>query len=496
MKGGILLRLAFFGAVALSPPAVFAADTGSEKAEYEAWIASHGHKEMTATQLDGKNHPLRLMLFGVKNEGTESEFMERREVTAGGDLLGFSGTLHFGNLAGGGKKLPADTLARLDELLATLPDDGGRLPPLNRRVLIQYSVGGKMVTRVYDRGNLPDAALEIFRLSNYDLEVYLPRIKPQSEIDARGYEPDGFLCLAPDHRQLLFTGMNQPLQVWDLTSHELVREIRGLGSRDIALSPDGSEAVIGDSGGSDVLDMHTWEHRRVRELAGKAQYLPGERPVLVLAYRRELKFYDSRNWQPVDRLPEIPPDAVQYVPAAKSGRAVVAFKDGTLALWDAKEQRTVARLEAHAVLNQAAFSVDESLVAVAARVTEPKVREGQIDIWETVTGRKVQSLRPFEKGIDASVPVTGLIWSPDGEYLLAGTVAVRPYGETAVSVFNLKTGRHRGQFICAHRINGIVLLPDASQLVVGCTAGKIQFWDFPAAMKQIKAFEESLGPTP
>ena len=41
---------------------------------------------------------------------------------------------------------------------------------------------------------------------------------------------------------------------------------------------------------------------------------------------------------------------------------------------------------------------------------------------------------------------------------------------------------------------GAVLGPDNRELVVGCADSKIRFWDFPSAMKQIQAFENSLAP--
>jgi WD40 repeat protein len=62
-----------------------------------------------------------------------------------------------------------------------------------------------------------------------------------------------------------------------------------------------------------------------------------------------------------------------------------------------------------------------------------------------------------------------------------------------ISVWNVKTGRYRGEFTGNHgEVVGTALLPDGSQLVAGSADGRIRFWDFPAAMEQIRKFEDSL----
>ena len=61
-----------------------------------------------------------------------------------------------------------------------------------------------------------------------------------------------------------------------------------------------------------------------------------------------------------------------------------------------------------------------------------------------------------------------------------------------VSVFSVKSGRHRGDFVgCPTNIRGFVVLPDSNQLVAGCRDGKMRFWDFEGAMEQVREFEAS-----
>jgi len=64
------------------------------------------------------------------------------------------------------------------------------------------------------------------------------------------------------------------------------------------------------------------------------------------------------------------------------------------------------------------------------------------------------------------------------------------------TIFNAQSGRHRGHFSDASRMNGMALFPDASELVTGGDDGKIRFWDFQKAMNKIRDFEKSLTPLP
>src|SRR6202012_5208450 len=101
-------------------------------------------------------------------------------------------------------------------------------------------------------------------------------------------------------------------------------------------------------------------------------------------------------------------------------------------------------------------------------------------------------LRPLEEEDVFGESMHGLLWSPDGQYLVSGAVNHHAAG---LSIFNVRTGRHRGQLTGCYRDNGIVLSADGSQLAAGSMDGKILFWDFPTLMKQIKEVEKSLEPS-
>jgi hypothetical protein len=483
------------------PHAARAADPIPGQMEYRNWIAQNEKKELIGRNMDGKPAPLKLVVTAVTgdDEASQNSFFSKEaafgaEVTTDGYVWDFYRDIMGSRGGGGGTRLPASTLARIDELLAELPDDGSRLPPTGRRLLLQAAMGGTTMARVYDRANAPGKLWEILRLGECRVGAYVPEFEPRSRIESRGYENGGFFCLSPDGKRLLFTGLGGPLQFWEPTTHELLAEVPGLGGECIAFSPDGSRAVVGSFSKCDVVDTKTWKATRIRGAARSLQFMPDGRHVLMQTRYSPLEIYDASTWQPVDSLPEVPNDAVMYVPAPNGGRAVVQSKGSRVSLWDSAQHREIAILRDDARISQAVFSPDESLVAVATQSTvEYGFWKGTaIDIWRADSGKKVQELRPFEQGAEANGGVQGLLWSPDGKYLLAGTTAIVPSVVTGVSVFNVATGRHRGQFSASLGINGMALLPDASELVVGCEDGKIRFWDFQEAMKKIKEFEKSL----
>jgi WD40 repeat protein len=92
--------------------------------------------------------------------------------------------------------------------------------------------------------------------------------------------------------------------------------------------------------------------------------------------------------------------------------------------------------------------------------------------------------------------VEGLLWSPDGAYLLAATKADNFFTSLGVDVWNVKSGRHRGEFIgCPTNLTGLILFSGGRRLVSGCADGRIRIWDAESAIKQIAEFERSFTET-
>ena len=141
----------------------------------------------------------------------------------------------------------------------------------------------------------------------------------------------------------------------------------------------------------------------------------------------------------------------------------------------------------------AAFSPDESLIAVCVHPWQHDGNDGSIVIYKSDTGEKVSELHPFETCGDGE-SIQSLLWTPDGAYILAATGTAS--GASGISVFNTITGKKRGELMGPTRIKGMGLLTPSRELVAGDQFGKIWFWDLSAVVDNVREFEASLKEMP
>lgn len=475
------------------------ADAAQARQEYNRWV-----EQESRTSLDG----LKLIITAIEGEETDdmqAAFGFRSSMIRFGCKVSSDGAVSYfsisnrGTRGGSGSTIAPADFKRLDKLLANLPDDRSRLTVAGRRLLVQAASGTHSTVKVYDRAHAPAEILEILRLSRSRVRAWLPEFGPQSEIDARPHKHDGFLCLSPDRTRIIFTGTNRSLQFWEPITHEPLGEIRAPSTRlaGITFSPDGSLAVLSGGGRCALVETERWkpirqfEEPRIgrsRHGLSNPRFTPDGKHLVLQCSEPSLRIFDTATWERVARLPDVPEDTVQYIPASTKRSAVLRSNDGIVSLWDLDRQAIVAELDKDSFVSQAVFSPNESLVAV---VTHAKARGRRLRLYETKRGEFVHELRPFEQ--TTCEQVRAPFWSPDGEYLLAATKAHPLFTSVGIGVWNVKTGRHRGEFTgCPTKMIGMALLPDDSQLVAGCADGKIRFWDFPAAMKQIREFENSV----
>ena len=192
------------------------------------------------------------------------------------------------------------------------------------------------------------------------------------------------------------------------------------------------------------------------------------------------------TWQKVDPPPYFPDNAIAYIPARKSNRAVIGTDRGSVTLWDADRRQEYATLGENVHIRNVAFSPDESFVA-AILTSE---REARIGVWNMATGALVHELHPLEQNTGY---VEHLLWTPDDKYLISATKPDSFFTSMGLSVWNVMTGRHRGELTGPPtNITGIGWLNGYNQIVAGCQDGKVRIWDFAAARKEIAAFERSL----
>ena len=411
----------------------------------------------------------------------------------------------MGSKGSGYPTIPDADQKRLDKLLLKLPDDGGRLPPPGRRVVLQVPEGVHCRVRVYDRAHAPDEVLEILRLSLSGIRSWVPKIKSESEIQIGGHAHYGILALTPGGQLVHANSDKWFTSFWDPVTHESVKYAIFMIPDQIQFSPDGSAAVLCDTTCCQacVVDAQSWALLRdLSELVPNIGYKAGTLPWFspdgkyLLLQRRpvgirtetELWIYDTKTWKRKDKLPGLPDGIIGYFEAPKSKRAVVLSENRTLTLWDTGQHKTYAILDKEVFVRQIAFSPDETMVALATlHKRDDYWTIFRIRILKMATGELVHELRPFEQGTCENV--VGLQWTPDAQYILAN----------GIDIWSVKSGRHCGSLTRGlSRPMGVVLLPDGRHVASAGggddnRATVIRFWDLAAALKQIRAFEDSLA---
>ena len=415
----------------------------------------------------------------------------------------------MGTKGGGAPALPAEQMARLDALLAALPESVPHLPPPNRRLVVR--VEGLQVSGmwVYDRAELPEAVLDVLRMTHSHIRSWVPEYKLQNSWKAGESDNWGSFIKSPDGRTVVSAARNGPIRVWDPNSHELIPDAGPSAPEPsfalyagLTLSPDGSVAAGCDVGEVSLFHTQTWTHfRQIAEPLidghqiglSNPVFTPDGRYLLLQGSEPTLKAFDTTTWQQQPIPAEIPQGALAYYPSGDRQRAVYATRNGTITLWDPLARRDVGVLDVMGKVESLAFSPDQTLVAVA---TVQEVKEEneflwyRLRIWEASDGTMLRELLPFEQ---RAYQLQQLLWSPDGQYLLAATRTRVNSEEAGVSIFSLATGRHRAQLpSCAPNSLGLALLADG-RLYQGCGDGMIREWNAATILHWTRVFEASLA---
>jgi WD40 repeat protein len=218
----------------------------------------------------------------------------------------------------------------------------------------------------------------------------------------------------------------------------------------------------------------------------------------LIAYRYELFLYRVSDWKAVPQLPDVPQGIVRYFQSRDGKWAILGEADGKMLLWDLAAKKAKATLDTGHYPSFVEFSPDQTQVAVASTTTPPRDYdkangECRIRVWDVKTARLVCELKPYD--LTGPENIEGLLWCPDGKYVLAAT---KPGGSDSreVGVWNVATGRHRGDFTGALHLTGMALTPDGKTLIAGSKDNKIHLWDFVAGMKRIQAYEATLPALP
>jgi WD40 repeat protein len=409
----------------------------------------------------------------------------------------------FDSKSGCCSQIDKNELDRIGQLLANLPDDYSRLPPKGRRLVLQIPSRDKYDVRVYDLANAPDTVLELLRLSKSPIRSHVLWFTPETEWAAWENSVTGGLAVTSNGQQIISSGLNGPIKVWDSDSRILIREAakpQNVPFDGLILSPDDSTAVIEGWGVIGLTDTRTWHNSRVieepfierkRHQLSNPQFIKNGRFLLLESDEPALHIYDTKTWKRISTLPEIPVGAISYYPSPSQNHAVYQSADNQIIFRDVTSQHNIAMFDT-AKIKYVAFSPDESQVAVVT-FHPGKGNEfprDRIKIWNADNGNFVKELFPFERDVCESVE--GILWSPDSKYILVANKADTFFTSRGISIWNAETGRHRGELSgCPTKLDGLGFLRDQTQVVACCGDGIIRIWDLTKALTQIAGFEKT-----
>jgi hypothetical protein len=106
------------------------------------------------------------------------DFCDWNMLSVGVDVSAIGEMNHFANgegaMRGGSGSLTPEALLRLESLMSELPDDGHRVPPPTRRVVVAMWRSGAQIVRLYDSANPPASLIEMIRLTAARIKTETP----------------------------------------------------------------------------------------------------------------------------------------------------------------------------------------------------------------------------------------------------------------------------------------------------------------------------------
>jgi len=476
-------------------PSLEARPQGEHRARptYESWIRDYRVGPLTGA-LGFEQREIKLVITVVEGDDVETDaktaaiFGPSYRIAFHGCAVAIDGTVSsfrrgsFGVQGGGLDQLTEDELERLNRLIGRLPDDNSILPPVGHRIVLQVATGNEILARVYDLANAPETILEILRLSHSGIRPitldFPPEKKwPVAELNKTGIPSDAIRLRGPDIEETTILAISPD-------HYMTVRQVLH----------DTPAVTITDTNPSNVIRV-----LRVTQPGNRfvgitdADFSPDGRYLMLLTTLPAVRIYDTKDWQQVGSLLDVPPEASLYYPSPDWKYGIAVYANGDVALWDAPSRRQIAKIDIDGELSAASFSPDDSMVATTSG-HENKNHSSTLHlrIWNVSTGEMIEELLPVEYA--AHDDIGAPIWWQDGRYLLAKVRdnPFRTYYE--IGIWGVASGRFRGGFSgCSYSPDPLSIVLHDSKLFERCRDGMILMWDVAAAIDKIAIYESSLA---
>jgi RNA polymerase sigma factor (sigma-70 family) len=261
-------------------------------------------------------------------------------------------------------------------------------------------------------------------------------IDPQRQ---REVSPTG-LSLAPDAMTLATTSNDGVIDLWEMASGRLLRQLRGAKG----------------SGGSKVMFS----------AAGKR--------LISSSSDKTIRLWDGATGRELRRLSH--PDLLGWMAVAPDGRTVASVgRDPVVRLWDMKTGNQLRTLDVHisprpaGLPDQYYYPFDSLAISRDGKILAVAEQFGLfVHLFDLTSGKALQRIKARNRGF------YGLAFSPDNRYL----AAVEGTGQSAMSLFDVATGREVRQFGPPELFGpGIAFSPDGRMLFAGRRANAVRLYE-------------------
>jgi len=400
------------------------------------------------------------------------------------NVIAYFSASSWGFKGSGFPKIDDVNARKLDKILSSLPPEQKHTPK-SRRVLVSVPEGNGWNTRIYDRANMPEDILELSRITKRSVPSIVLNINPETEIKVY-HRDSGGLALSPDEKMLVSGSRKHDLIVWNPVTRVKIfstNVISKFALEGLLFSPNGKYLVAIGRYKLIILDIIKWKQvaqfKTYRSrIAGTVKFT-SDGKYLVASNPKGIITFRVSDWQIVN-LPDLPKDTTTFFPSDDGKRMVIGRANRLTELWNSETHTSYASISTNNPPLFAVFSPDNRKIAISSYYKKGSYLI-RIQIYDAQTGQLIHNLSPNEMRHIESLD--SLLWSSDSQYVLGAA--------SLINVWNVNTGRHRGNFVgCSGRITGVTLTSDNKTLIAGCKDGKIRFWNFAQGIKKIKAFKK------